>query len=69
MSDKLKGKVKWFNQSKGYGFISHDGGDDLFVHFSEIQGDGFKTLAENQDVEFEMGEGDKGPLAKVVTPL
>ena len=69
MSDKLKGKVKWFNQSKGYGFISHDGGDDLFVHFSEIQGDGFKTLAENQDVEFEMGEGDKGPVAKVITPL
>ena len=50
MSDKLKGKVKWFNQSKGYGFISHDGGDDLFVHFSEIQGDGFKTLAEDQEV-------------------
>ena len=69
MSDKLKGKVKWFNQSKGYGFISHDGGDDLFVHFSEIQGDGFKTLAENQEVEFEMGDGEKGPVAKVVTPL
>ena len=69
MSDKLKGKVKWFNQSKGYGFISHEGGDDLFVHFSEIQGDGFKTLAENQEVEFEMGDGEKGPVAKVVTPL
>ena len=69
MSDKLKGKVKWFNQSKGYGFISHDGGDDLFVHFSEIQGDGFKTLAENQEVEFEMGDGEKGPVAKIVTPL
>ena len=69
MADKLKGKVKWFNQSKGYGFISHDGGDDLFVHFSEIQGDGFKTLAENQEVEFEMGDGEKGPVAKVVTPL
>ena len=69
MSDKLKGKVKWFNQSKGYGFISHDGGDDLFVHFSEIQGDGFKTLAENQEVEFEMGDGEKGPVAKVVTSL
>ena len=69
MSDKLKGKVKWFNQSKGYGFISYDGGDDLFVHFSEIQGDGFKTLAENQEVEFEMGDGEKGPVAKVVTPL
>ena len=69
MSDKLKGKVKWFNQSKGYGFISQDAGDDLFVHFSEIQGDGFKTLAENQEVEFEMGDGEKGPVAKVVTPL
>ena len=69
MSDKLKGKVKWFNQSKGYGFISHDGGDDLFVHFSEIQGEGFKTLAENQEVEFEMGDGEKGPVAKVVTPV
>ena len=69
MSDKLKGRVKWFNQSKGYGFISHDGGDDLFVHFSEIQGDGFKTLTENQEVEFEMGDGEKGPVAKVVTPL
>ena len=69
MSDKLKGKVKWFNQSKGYGFISQDDGDDLFVHFSEIQGDGFKTLAENQEVEFEMGDGEKGPVAKVVTPL
>ena len=69
MSDKLKGKVKWFNQSKGYGFISHDDGDDLFVHFSEIQGDGFKTLAEDQAVEFEMGDGEKGPVAKVVTPL
>ena len=69
MADKLKGKVKWFNQSKGYGFISHDGGDDLFVHFSEIQGDGFKTLAEDQEVEFEMGDGEKGPVAKVVTPL
>ena len=69
MSDKLKGKVKWFNQSKGYGFISHDDGDDLFVHFSEIQGDGFKTLAENQEVEFEMGDGEKGPVAKTVTPL
>ena len=69
MSEKLKGKVKWFNQTKGYGFISHDGGDDLFVHFSEIQSEGFKTLAENQDVEFEMGEGEKGPVAKSVNPL
>ena len=69
MSEKLKGKVKWFNQTKGYGFISHDGGDDLFVHFSEIQTEGFKTLAENQDVEFEMGEGEKGPVAKAVTPV
>ena len=69
MSDKLKGKVKWFNQTKGYGFIAHDGGNDLFVHFSEIQNDGFKTLAENQEVEFEMGDGEKGPVAKMVTPI
>ena len=68
MSDKLKGKVKWFNQSKGYGFISHDDGDDLFVHFSEIQGDGFKTLAENQEVEFEVEENDRGLVAVNVTP-
>ena len=60
------GKVKWFNESKGYGFIESESGTDLFVHFSEIQGDGFKTLAEGQEVEFEEGMGQKGPQATKV---
>jgi len=55
-----QGKVKWFNDSKGYGFIEQDGGEDVFVHFSAIQMDGFKTLAEGQVVEFEVQNGDKG---------
>ena len=56
-----KGKVKWFNVAKGYGFIEQEsGGDDVFVHFSAIQMDGFKTLTEGQDVEFEVETGDKG---------
>jgi CspA family cold shock protein len=55
-----KGKVKWFNDAKGYGFIEQDGGEDVFVHFSAIQMDGFKTLAEGQVVEFEVKTGDKG---------
>lgn len=61
-----QGKVKWFNESKGYGFIESENGTDLFVHFSEIQGDGFKTLAEGQSVEFEEGVGQKGPCATKV---
>ena len=60
------GKVKWFNESKGYGFIEVENGTDLFVHFSEIQGDGFKTLTEGQSVEFEEGVGQKGPCATKV---
>ncbi len=60
------GTVKWFNESKGYGFIESESGTDLFVHFSEIQGDGFKTLAEGQSVEFEEGMGQKGPQATKV---
>ena len=60
------GKVKWFNESKGYGFIEAENGTDLFVHFSEIQGDGFKTLAEGQSVEYEEGVGQKGPCATKV---
>ncbi len=60
------GKVKWFNEGKGYGFIESESGTDLFVHFSEIQGDGFKTLAEGQSVEFEEGMGQKGPQATQV---
>jgi CspA family cold shock protein len=55
-----QGKVKWFNPDKGYGFIEREGGDDLFVHFSEIQSDGFKTLDEGQTVEFEEATGQNG---------
>jgi len=62
------GKVKWFNESKGYGFIESEEGQDLFVHFSEIQGEGFKTLTEGQSVEFEEGMGPKGPCATKVVP-
>ena len=64
-----KGIVKWFNDSKGYGFICPDsGGDDLFVHHTEIQADGFKSLKEGQAVEYEIGEGKKGPCATNVKP-
>ena len=57
------GRVKWFNNSKGYGFIEKDGGGDVFVHYSAIQGDGFKTLNEGQMVDIEITQGDKGPHA------
>jgi CspA family cold shock protein len=64
------GTVKWFNESKGYGFISPDnGGKDLFAHFKEIQGTGFKTLTENQRVEFEVTQGQKGPQASRIRGL
>ncbi|MDX8407966.1 MAG: cold-shock protein [Mariprofundaceae bacterium] len=63
------GSVKWFNDAKGFGFIAQDdGGDDVFVHFSAIQGDGFKRLDEGQRVEFEVEDGQKGPQAKNVFP-
>ena len=55
-----KGKVKWFNNSKGYGFIERENGEDVFVHYSEISGDGYKSLEEGQPVEFEVTQGDKG---------
>ena len=61
-----KGKVKWFNAKKGYGFISSETGEDVFVHFSEIQSDGYKTLDEGQDVEFEVEKDQKGLKAKKV---
>lgn len=54
------GTVKWFNEAKGFGFISQEGGEDVFVHFSTIQGDGFKTLAEGERVEFDVTRGPKG---------
>ncbi|RBW67470.1 cold-shock protein CspD [Bacillus taeanensis] len=61
------GKVKWFNAEKGFGFIEVEGGDDVFVHFSAIQSEGFKTLEEGQEVEFEIVEGNRGPQAANVT--
>ena len=67
---KVKGNVKWFNESKGFSFITpEDGSKDVFVHFSAISGDGFKTLAEGQKVEFEITEGAKGPSAANVVSL
>lgn len=66
MSEKLNGTVKWFNESKGYGFISREGGADLFVHFSNIVGGGFRTLKEGQPVTFTEGVGQKGPQAENV---
>lgn len=61
------GKVKWFNGEKGYGFIQAEDGNDVFVHFSAIQGEGFKTLEEGQEVSFEVVEGNRGPQAANVT--
>ncbi len=64
MSEKVTGKVKWFNEAKGYGFIERDSGGDVFAHFSAIQGSGFKTLSEGQTVEFTVTQGQKGPQAE-----
>ena len=64
-----QGKVKWFNEKKGFGFISVEGENDVFVHFSAIQTEGFKTLEEGQDVEFEIVDGARGPQASNVTKL
>jgi cold shock protein len=69
MIDKLQGKVKWFNNTKGYGFIGQNSGPDVFVHYSAISMDGFKTLQEGDTVEFEVVQGQKGPQADKVTKL
>ena len=66
---KVTGTVKWFNDSKGFGFIEQEDGPDVFVHFSAIQGDGFKTLAEGQKVEFTVTDGQKGPQAEEVVAV
>jgi CspA family cold shock protein len=66
MSNRTEGVVKWFNAEKGYGFISQENGDDLFVHYSEIQADGYRTLEEGARVEFEITQGKKGLQASAV---
>lgn len=63
------GKVKWFNNGKGYGFVETEEGKDVFVHFSAVQGEGYKTLNEGQSVEFEVSDGEKGPQANNVVVL
>ncbi|NLX90603.1 MAG: cold shock domain-containing protein [Firmicutes bacterium] len=65
----MLGKVKWFSKEKGYGFIEREDGDDVFVHYSAIQQEGFKTLAEGEEVEFEIVEGSRGPQAANVTKI
>jgi CspA family cold shock protein len=67
MSERITGTVKWFNGSKGYGFIEREGGEDVFVHFSAIQGEGYRNLEEGQRVEFVVEQGAKGPQATNVT--
>jgi CspA family cold shock protein len=69
MSDSITGTVKWFNDEKGFGFITREGERDVFVHFRQIVGEGRKTLKEGQQVEFSVGEGLKGPQAENVNPL
>jgi len=68
MSDRTVGTVKWFNSGKGYGFIAREDGDDVFVHFSAIQGDGYRNLEEGQKVEFSIEQGPKGLQASNVVP-
>ena len=69
MSELVTGKVKFFNNSKGFGFIEQEQGPDVFVHFSAINGTGYKTLTEGQQVQFNVTQGQKGPQAENVTPL
>jgi CspA family cold shock protein len=66
---RVTGKVKWFNETKGFGFIEQASGPDVFAHFSAIQGSGFKTLLEGQEVEFNVTQGQKGPQAESITVL
>lgn len=66
MSDRVNGIVKWFNAAKGYGFIQRDGGEDVFVHYRAIRGDGYRSLNEGQKVEFTIKQGAKGPQAEDV---
>ena len=69
MSDKITGTVKWFNENKGFGFIEREGGPDVFAHFSAIQSEGYKTLAEGLRVEFIVTDGQKGPQAEQIIAL
>jgi len=66
---RIKGKVKWFNNAKGFGFIGREDGPDVFVHYSAVTGDGYKSLQEGDDVEFEIAQGQKGPQADKVVKL
>ena len=69
VADRLTGTVKWFNSTKGFGFILREGGDDVFVHYSSIRGEGYRTLPEGQQVEFEIMESEKGPQAQDVVVM
>ncbi len=69
MSERITGTVKWFNNSKGYGFIEQEDGPDVFIHYSSITGEGYRSLNEGQQVEFDIEEGPKGPQAANVTLL
>jgi CspA family cold shock protein len=69
MSERLTGTVKWFNSEKGYGFIEREEGPDVFVHYTAIQAEGFRSLIQGQEVEFTIEEGPKGPQAASVVPL
>ncbi|WMN61854.1 cold-shock protein (plasmid) [Pseudoalteromonas xiamenensis] len=69
MSNTVTGTVKWFNESKGFGFIAQENGPDVFAHFSAIEGNGFRTLAEGQKVEFSITQGQKGPQAESIKVL
>ena len=69
MSETVRGTVKWFNEAKGFGFISQESGPDVFAHFSAIAASGFKTLAEGQEVQFVITQGAKGPQAENIVPV